>query len=40
MLYDLRVALLLQIMSPAYSSPYQVYHSYYLINLAGNGLRL
>ena len=40
MLYDLRVASLLQITSPAYSRPYQVYHSYYLINLAGNGLRL
>ena len=37
MLYDLRVASLLQITSPAYSRPYQVYHSYYLINLAGNG---
>ena len=40
MLYDLRVASLLQIMSPAYPRPFQVYHSYYLINLAGNGLRL
>ena len=39
MLYDLRVASLLQIMSPAYPRPYQICHRYYLINLAEKGLQ-